>query len=66
MYNFFTFKTLNKSSLSASIVSLNFFLIKKTESELKNNFLLYFLRLFFFFIFFFKKFVSNLYNIILI
>jgi len=66
MYNFFTFKNLNKSSLSPSTVSFNFFLIKKIESELNNNFLVYFLRLFFFFIFFFKKFVSNLYNMILI
>merc|ERR1711972_293423 len=48
MYNFFTFKNLNKSSLSSSTVSFNFFLIKKIESELNNNFFSIFLTFIFF------------------
>jgi len=66
MYNFVNSKILDKGSLLFSTLSYNYFLIKKIESESTNNYLLYFLRLFFFFIFFFKKFVSNLYNMILI
>merc|ERR1712087_421304 len=66
MYNFFNSKIINKDSLGFSLLSYNFFLIKKIESESRDNYLVYFLRLFFFFIFFFKKFVSNLYNMILI
>jgi len=55
MYNFFKSKIVNKDSLFSSMLSYNFFLIKKIESESRNNYLVYFLRLFFFFLFFLKN-----------
>jgi hypothetical protein len=55
MYYFFNFKTLNKENLSFSLASYNFFLIKKIESESRNNYLIYFFRLFFFLSFFLKS-----------
>ena len=64
LYNFIKLKEFN-NNLSL-VLSYNFLFIKMSQSNILNNYFLYFLRIYFFFIFFFKKLVSNLYNMVLI